>query len=250
MIAISRYHLSLLLRSHRWIPAAVVYVIGVVGLGGIGGPSTFHGAALSQGLSWSALMLVPCVAWLSRAVLTAEPSAARACVAAAGGPRRAQLAALGAAAAFTAGFGVVGVIWELITFGVDRAPSTNSVLIGATLGDVGHGLVSALICLLVGSAIGATLQPAGDPAPGRQHADQHRRGRARAGLERVSGERRRAQRLRRDVEFMAARIAGDRGNRAAHSGLERFRPDCGAAERMTFGKRSEPGYADYAAVVP
>ena len=66
MIAISRYHLSLLLRSHRWIPAAVVYVIGVVGLGGIGGPSTFHGAALSQGLSWSALMLVPCAAWLSR----------------------------------------------------------------------------------------------------------------------------------------------------------------------------------------
>jgi hypothetical protein len=44
---------------------------------------------------------------------------------------------------------------------------------------------------------------------------------------------------------MAARIAGDRGNRAAHSGLERFRPDCGAADRMTFGKRSEPGYADY-----
>jgi hypothetical protein len=159
LIAISRYHLSLLLRSHRWIPAAVIYVVGVVGLGGIGGPSTFHGAALSQGLSWSALMLVPCVAWLSRAVLTAEPSAARACVAAAGGPRRAQLAALCAAAAFAAGFGVVGVIWELITFGVARAQSTNTVLIGATLGDVGHGLVSALICLLVGSAIGAVCNP-------------------------------------------------------------------------------------------
>ncbi len=159
MIAITRYQLSLLLRSHRWIPAAVIYIIGVVGLGGIGGPSTFHGAALSQGLSWSALMLVPCVAWLSRSVLTAEPAAARACVAAAGGPRKAQLAALAAAAVFAAGFGLVGVTWELITFGVVRAPSTNTVLIGATLGHVGHGLVSALICLLVGSAIGALCNP-------------------------------------------------------------------------------------------
>jgi hypothetical protein len=159
LIAISRYHLSLLLRSHRWIPVAVVYVIGVIGLGGIGGPSTFHGAGLPQGFSWSALMLVPGAAWLSRSVLTAEPSAARACVAAAGGPRRSQLAALGAAAVFAAGFGLVGVVWELITFGVERAPLTNTVLIGATLGDVGHGLLSALICLLVGSAIGALCNP-------------------------------------------------------------------------------------------
>jgi len=159
LIAISRYHLSLLLRSHRWIPAAVVYIIGVVGLGGVGGSATGHGSALAQDLSWSALMLVPCAAWLSRAVLTAEPAAARDCVAAAGGPRRAQLAALIAAGAFAAGFGVVGVTWELITSGVERAPSTNTVLIGATFGAVGHGLLSALICLLVGSAIGALCNP-------------------------------------------------------------------------------------------
>jgi hypothetical protein len=157
--AISRYHLSLLLRSHRWIPAAVVYVIGVVGLGGVGGPATARGSALAQGLSWSALMLVPCAAWLSRSVLTAEPPAARAVVAAATGPRRAQLAALVAASLFAAGFGVVGTIWELVTSGVVRAPSTNTVQLGATFGDVGHGLLSALICLLVGSAIGALCNP-------------------------------------------------------------------------------------------
>jgi hypothetical protein len=159
LIAIGRYHLSLLLRSHRWIPAAVVYVIGVVGRGGVGGPATAHGSALAQGLSWSALMLVPCAAWLSRSMLTAEPSAARAVVAAAAGPRRAQLAALAAASTFTAGFGVAGTIWELVTSGVVRAPSTNTVQLGATFGALGHGLVSALICLLVGSAIGALCNP-------------------------------------------------------------------------------------------
>src|ERR1700759_242614 len=45
-------------------------------------------------LDWSGAMLVPVVAFLTRAMLTAEPDAARACVGAAGGPVRAQLATL------------------------------------------------------------------------------------------------------------------------------------------------------------
>lgn len=159
MIALTRYQVSLLLRSHRWIPAAVIYIIGVIGLGGVGGPAVAHGAALAQGLSWSALMLVPCVAWLSRSALTAEPSAARACVAAASGPRRAQLAALGAALGLGVIFGMIGICWELMTAGVVRAPHTNTVLIGATFGDLGRGVGAALICLLVGSAIGALCNP-------------------------------------------------------------------------------------------
>ncbi|HET9893905.1 MAG TPA: hypothetical protein VFQ44_03125 [Streptosporangiaceae bacterium] len=159
VIALSRYQVSLLLRSHRWIPAAVIYSIGVIGLGGVGGGAVAHGSALTEGLSWSALMLVPCVAWLTRSVLTAEPAAARSCVAAAGGPRQAQLAALAAAFGLTAAFGVVGIIWELITCGVIRSHLTNSVLIGATLGDVARGTGTALVCLLVGSAIGALCNP-------------------------------------------------------------------------------------------
>jgi hypothetical protein len=149
----------LLLRSHRWIPAAVIYVLGVVGLGGFGGPAVAHGAALSQGLSWSALMLVPCVAWLTRSVLTAEPPAARSCVAAAAGPRRAQLAALGAALGLGVIFAIIGICWEVITAGVVRAPHTNSVLFGATFSDLGRGVGAALICLFVGSAIGALCNP-------------------------------------------------------------------------------------------
>src|ERR1700722_5877071 len=127
MTVLIRYQLSLLLRSHRWIPAAVVYVVGVVGLGGVGGSVTRNGSALAQGLSWSALMLVPVEAWLSRSVLTAEPPAARAVVAAATGPRRAQLAALGAALSFAAIFGLIGVGWEVITCGAVRSNQTNSV---------------------------------------------------------------------------------------------------------------------------
>jgi hypothetical protein len=156
--ALIRYHVSLLLRSHRWIPPAVVYVIGVVGLGGVGGQATPHGGALSQGLSWSALMLVPCVTWLSRAVLTAEPAAARACVAAAGGPRRAQLAALGAAMGLGVIFGIIGICWEVITCGVVRS-HTNTVMFGATFADLARGIGASLICLLVGSAIGALCNP-------------------------------------------------------------------------------------------
>lgn len=159
MTALIRYQVSLLLRSHRWIPAAVIYVIGVVGLGGVGGSAVAHGAALAQGLSWSALMLVPTVAWLSRSALTAEPPAARSCVAAAGGPRRAQLAALGAALGLGVIFGIIGICWEVITAGVVRAPHTNSVLFGVTFSDLGRGAGAALICLLVGSAIGALCNP-------------------------------------------------------------------------------------------
>ena len=156
MIALSWYQFTLLIRSHRWIPPAVLFVIGVAGLGGAVLP---HGRGLSQGLAWSALLLVPVEAWLTRAALIAEPPAARACAAAVAGPRRAQLAALLAAAVAGASFGLLGVAWEVISLGVRRSAATNSIMAGATLADVGGGLAAALVCLLVGSAIGALLNP-------------------------------------------------------------------------------------------
>jgi len=159
VIALSRYQLSLMLRSHRWIPPAVLFILGVVLLGGTSGPAVAHGAGLAPGLSWSALMLVPATAWLTRSALTAEPAAARACVAAAGGPRRAQLAALVAALLAGVVFGVAGVVWELTRIGVLRTQGTNAIRVGATLAVVGTGIGAALICLLVGSAIGALFNP-------------------------------------------------------------------------------------------
>jgi hypothetical protein len=156
VIALTRYQLSLLLRSHRWIPPAVLYVLGVAGLGGAALP---HGAGLTQGLAWAALILVPVEAWLTRSMLTAEPAAARACVAAAGGPRRAQLAALIAALLVGAAFGLLGVAWEAFSLGLPRLPATNAIRTGAAFADLGGGLGAALICLLVGSAIAALLNP-------------------------------------------------------------------------------------------
>jgi hypothetical protein len=156
MIALARYQLSLLLRSYRWIPPAVLFALGVVGLGGATLP---NGAGLSEGLAWSALMLVPVEAWLTRSMLTAEPPAARACVAAAGGPRRTQLAALIAAAFFGSVFGLFGVVWELASLGVPRSVLSNSIEIGDLVRAVGGGLAAALVCLLVGSAVAALLNP-------------------------------------------------------------------------------------------
>ena len=112
-----------------------------------------HGAGLTQGLAWSALLLVPVEAWLTRSMLTAEPAAARACVAAAGGPRRAQVAALTAALLAGAAFGLLGVAWEVFSLGLPRLPATNAIRTGTAFAEVGGGLAAALICLLVGSAI-------------------------------------------------------------------------------------------------
>jgi len=156
MIALARYQLSLLLRSYRWIPPSVLFVLGVVGLGGATLP---NGAGLSEGLAWSALMLVPVEAWLTRSMLTAEPPAARACVAAAGGPRRAQLAALIAAAVVGAALGLLGVVWQLLSVGVPRSALSNGIVAGTLVADVGGGLAAGLICLLVGSAVAALLNP-------------------------------------------------------------------------------------------
>ena len=87
MVYLIRYQAALLVRSHRWVAPSLVYAVLVVMVSSAGEP-------LSDGLDWSAAMLVPAVAWLTRSMLTVEPGAARACVSAASGPCRAHLAAL------------------------------------------------------------------------------------------------------------------------------------------------------------
>jgi hypothetical protein len=162
MIAVTRYQLAVLLRSHRWIPPAILYALAVAGLGG-GSPP------LGDGLRWSSLMLVPAVAWLTRSALTAEPDAARACLAAAAagsegsasrtaGPRRTQFAALTAALAIGAGYAVLGVGYELLA---SRLPARadGAIKASAALSVLGGGLTATLICLLVGSAVGALCNP-------------------------------------------------------------------------------------------
>ena len=147
MIALVRYELALLARSQRWIPPLVLYVLGVVGLGGTSGGS--HPQSVGEALRWSALMLVPVVAWLTRSALTGEPDAARACVAAAAGPRRAQVAALTAALAAGMVIAVAGIAWAMTlgAWGKDW------------LAGLGFGLGAVITCLLVGSAVGTACNP-------------------------------------------------------------------------------------------
>jgi hypothetical protein len=152
VIALLRYQSANLLRSHRWILPLIAYAL-LISVGGTGsGPQAtafMRARALADGLDWSAAVLVPVVALLTRSMLTAEPSAARACVAAARGPARAQLATLIAAFAGGAVLGLAGAAYELATCGHKTA----------LLVPLAEGLGKALVCALVGSAVGTLFNP-------------------------------------------------------------------------------------------
>jgi hypothetical protein len=155
VIALIRYQAAMLLRGHRWIGPLLTYAVLL----------TFIGAGASQPLAaavgWSAGMLVPAVAWLTRSALTAEPPAARACVAAAGGPHRAHVAALLAALAGGALLALVGEAYELATSMLPHhhTAAGSAVAPGAVTSVLAAGLASAAVCLLVGSAIGVLCGP-------------------------------------------------------------------------------------------
>jgi hypothetical protein len=152
MTALLRYQGANLFRSHRWILPLICYVL-LISVGGTASGGQLDPALraqqLADGLDWSAAILVPVVALLTRSMLTAEPPAARACVSAASGPARAQLATLLIGVACGAALGLVGACYELVTCGHHTA------LLAPFLA----GLGKALICLLVGSAVGTLVNP-------------------------------------------------------------------------------------------
>ena len=144
MTALLRYQSGVLFRSHRWIFPLIGYALLLAA--GAAGPGN---QSLPSGLDWSAAILVPAVAVLTRSMLTAEPGAARACVAAATGAGKAQLATLVIAFAAGAVLGVVGAGYELLT-------SSHK---AGLLIPLMAGLSTALICALVGSAVGTLFNP-------------------------------------------------------------------------------------------
>jgi len=164
MTALLRYQAAILARSHRWILPLIVYGL-LVAVGGEGS------TPLAEGLDWSAAMLVPVTALLTRSVLTAEPDAARAVVAAAAGPGRAQLAALAAALCGGAVLGLAGAAFEVVA---SKSVATGAAAGGGELGGgelgkltaaaahpgvLAAGLAIAVVCVLVGSAAGALCNP-------------------------------------------------------------------------------------------
>jgi hypothetical protein len=155
--ALLRYQSAILLRSHRWIFPLIAYGL-LIAVGAAGSTS------LAETLDWSGAMLVPVVAFLTRGMLTAEPDAARACVAAAAGPVRAQLATLIVPLGGGAVLGLAAVVFDVLTAeAAARAPGAG--LAGKVTAAADHpgivagGLLIALVCLLVGSAVGALCNP-------------------------------------------------------------------------------------------
>ena len=157
MTALLRYQAAILLRSHRWIFPLIAYGL-LIAVGAAGSTS------LAETLDWSGAMLVPVAAFLTRAMLTAEPDAARACVAAAAGPVRAQVATLIVPLGGGAVLAVAAAVFDVLTAqAASRAPGSG--LAGKVTAAAGHpgivaaGLLIALVCLLVGSAAGALCNP-------------------------------------------------------------------------------------------
>lgn len=157
MIALLRYQAAILLRSHRWVLPVIFYGL----LLSVGFASS---TPLSEGLDWSAGMLVPVVALLTRSMLTAEPDAARACVTAAAGHVRAQLAVLLTALGAGAVLGIAGACFEVLTDHSvvnSRLPAVAG-RVDTTVthpGTLFAGFATAAVCLLVGSAVGALCNP-------------------------------------------------------------------------------------------
>jgi len=156
VIALLRYQTAIMLRSHRWIFPVIAYGA-LIAVGAAGS------TPLAEELGWTAAMLVPVVAFLTRSMLTAEPDAARACAAAAAGPIRAQLATL--LAAFGGGIvlAVGGACFAVLTS--ESVAKGQQAIVAKAAAAFAHpqvlaaGLVTAVICLLVGAAVGALCNP-------------------------------------------------------------------------------------------
>jgi len=144
MTALIRYQAALMIRAHRWVGPLLLYATLLTFMG--------DSQPLKFGLGWSAAMLVPSAAWLTRSALTVEPAAARACAAVAGGPHRVHLAALTTAFAG-------GVILALAGAGYELARCPQPGGLGTHVSVLAGGLATAAVCLLVGSAVGTLCNP-------------------------------------------------------------------------------------------
>ncbi|MGV9275071.1 ABC transporter [Streptomyces griseosporeus] len=145
MTALLRYEAALLLRSQRWLPPVILYAaflaVGVQA-----------GQPVLDSLGYAAAGLLPVAAWLVRICVTGEPPAARAVVAAAAGPARAHLACLLVAAATATVLGTAAVVLvSLVGVPVGTDHRTRVPLLPAA----GAGLLAVLVCVLLGTAVGA-----------------------------------------------------------------------------------------------
>ena len=145
MTPLLRYQAALLLRSQRWLPPVILYAaflaVGVQA-----------GQPVLDSLGYGAAALPPVAAWLVRICVSNEPPAARACVASATSPARAHLACLLTALGAAAALGLAAtVVLTLISDPVAGGHHTRVPRFEAGAA----GVLAALACALLGTAVGA-----------------------------------------------------------------------------------------------
>jgi hypothetical protein len=143
--ALLRYQAALLARSQRWLPPFILYAA-FLGIGVQGGQPVL------DSLGYAAAALLPVAAWLVRICVTGEPPAAGHCVAAAVGPGRAHLARLLVAWGASAALGTLATV--VVTWISDPASSDHQTRV-PPLPAGAAGLLAALACALLGTAVGA-----------------------------------------------------------------------------------------------
>ncbi|NEA66694.1 ABC transporter [Streptomyces sp. SID12488] len=145
MTALLRYQAALLVRSQRWLPPFILYAV-FLGVGVQGGQPVL------DSLGYAAAAVLPVAAWLVRICAGNEPPAARAAVAAAVGPGRAHLACLLVALAASAALATAATV--VVTLISDPANADHRIRV-EPLPAGGAGLLAALACALLGTAVGA-----------------------------------------------------------------------------------------------
>ena len=146
-IAVARYYAVLLARSQRWLGPVLFYAIALA-IDSAGGDSA------ADAFAYNAAFLLPVSAWLTRAILTAEPPEGAAITATATGAVRARLAALSVATGYSLLCAAVGALVAAATGGLGGASTLFT------------GLATELICVLLGTAAGVLTSPPLVPAAG------------------------------------------------------------------------------------
>jgi len=145
MIALLRYQAALLVRSQRWLPPLLLYVA-FMGIG------VQAGQPILDSFGFAAAGVLPVAAWMVRVCVTNEPAAARACAAAAQGPGRVHLAGVLTALGAAVVLGGAGTLFVALV----GDPRSADGRVGVPVAPAAvAGLLAALACALLGTAVGA-----------------------------------------------------------------------------------------------
>jgi hypothetical protein len=145
-----RYHAALLGRSQRWLPPALLY-------GAALAIDSGSGDYLGDSFGYSAALLLPAVAWLTGAMLAAEPPETYDITASVLGPARARLSALLAAVGYGLLLAALGAA-AAFADGGSPPPDGAAAARGTALTAV-QALAAELLCVLLGTAVAALAAP-------------------------------------------------------------------------------------------